>query len=73
MAEKKSLVENLRNSGAVVEFYNILMIRAIFPPSMSREQIINSAIGMALTSDYDCHEIETLPDDSIRLTIHLDS
>ena len=73
MAEKKSLVENLRNSGAVVEHSNILMIRVVFPPSMSREQIINSAIGMVLAHDYDCHESETLPDGSVRLTVYLDS
>ena len=72
MAENKSLVENLRNSGAVVEFYNILMIRVLFPPSISREAIINAVISVMSTSAYDCHEIETIPDGSIRLTVHLD-
>ena len=73
MSMDKLLLENLRNNGAIVEHSNILMTRVLFPPSMSREQIIKSAISMVLASDYDCHEIKTLPDGSVQLTVHLDS
>ena len=67
-------INKLRNNGAIVERYNFFMTRVLFPPSMPREQMISSVIGMVLGSDhYDGHEIETLPDGSIRLTVHLDS
>ncbi|MDP3696980.1 MAG: hypothetical protein Q8R55_03000 [Candidatus Taylorbacteria bacterium] len=64
---------DLLDSGAVLECHNIFLTKVIFRPSMSREAIINAVISLTLTSDYDCHEIETLPDGSIRLTVHLDS
>lgn len=63
----------LQNSGVVIEAHNIFLTKVLFPPSMSREAVINAAISLTLTSSYDCHEIETLPDGSIRLTVHMDS
>ncbi len=63
----------LRDSGVVIEFHNILMIQVRFPSSMSREAIINASIGLALTTDYESHTIETFPDGSTRLTLNRDS
>ena len=66
-------MDRLRSVGIIVEFHNILATRVVFPPSMSRKEIINETIGLALTLDYESHLIETLDDNSIRLTINSDS
>lgn len=67
----KDFVE-LADSGVVIEAHNIFVTKVLFPSSMSREAIINAAISLTRTSSYDCHEIATLPDGSIRLAIHMD-
>ena len=58
--------------GVKIEFHNVLMTRIIFPPAMPLVSTINAVISIMHISDYDCHEIETLADGSVRLTIHLD-
>ncbi len=73
MKNRQSYLNRLADTGLVIEFSNIIVTKIIFPPSISREVIIDATIGLMHTSDYDGHEIETLPDGSVRLTIHLDS
>lgn len=70
---RQSYLDRLVDAGLVIEFSNIIVTKIIFPPSISRKVIIDATIGLMHTSDYDGHEIETLPDGSVRLTIHLDS
>lgn len=73
MEMSETELNRLKSRGIIVEFHNILATRVVFPPSMSREEIINVTIGLVLTLDYECHIIETLGDNSIRLTVNSDS
>lgn len=66
-------LNQLKSKGVIVEFHNIIATRVVFPPSMSRDEIINATIELVLSLDYECHTIETLEDNSIRLTISSDS
>lgn len=73
MSSRESDISSLRDIGVVIEARNYYITRVLFPSSMSREAVINATITLVLTSDYDCHEIETLSNGSIRLTVHMDS
>ena len=75
MSISRELVENLRNDSALIAHDSILMVVILFPSTMSREAIINSTIGLLteVIDDYESHITETLPDDSVRLMVNLDS